>query len=160
MSGHSAKPKTSARSAKTIRKNSKKTAKSARSVASITKLGRRAGPKVARSTRVSLTGVRAEKVKERDLSSAAVPPATTSASVAPLEEATTKSASSSSVPTHKYHVGEIVYYTPPNFGRAAASGTYTVVKLLPSESEDYQYRIKSISEAFERVAKESQLDKV
>lgn len=61
---------------------------------------------------------------------------------------------------HKYTVGETVYFTSPNFGRAAASGTYTVIKLLPSESDDYQYRIKSSGEAFERVAKESQLDRV
>ncbi len=60
---------------------------------------------------------------------------------------------------HKYQVGETVYYTSPTFGRAAASGSYTVVKLLPSEGDDYQYRIKSSGEAFERVAKESQLDR-
>jgi hypothetical protein len=60
---------------------------------------------------------------------------------------------------HKYHVGETVYYTSPTFGRAAATGSYIVVKLLPSEGDDYQYRIKSSGEAFERVAKESQLDK-
>jgi hypothetical protein len=63
------------------------------------------------------------------------------------------------VRAHRYRVGETVYYTSPTFGRAAATGTYTVVKLLPSESDDYQYRIKSSGEAFERVAKESQLDK-
>lgn len=61
--------------------------------------------------------------------------------------------------THKYQVGQTVYYTSPTFGRAAASGSYKVVKLLPSEGEDYQYRIKSSGEAFERVAKESQLDR-
>jgi hypothetical protein len=60
---------------------------------------------------------------------------------------------------HKYHVGDIVYYTSPSFGRAAATGSYTVVKLLPSEGDDYQYRIKNTEEAFERVAKESQLDR-
>ena len=60
---------------------------------------------------------------------------------------------------HKYRVGETVYYTSPTFGRAAATGSYTVVKLLPSDGDDYQYRIKSSGEAFERVAKESQLDK-
>ncbi|MEI7804847.1 MAG: hypothetical protein WCI56_05915 [Hyphomicrobiales bacterium] len=62
--------------------------------------------------------------------------------------------------THKYEVGQTVYYTSPTFGRAAASGSYTVVKQLPSEGDDYQYRIKSSGEAFERVAKESQLDNV
>ena len=46
----------------------------------------------------------------------------------------------------------------PSSGNAA-SGNYTVVKLLPSDGDDYQYRIKSNGEAFERVAKESQLDK-
>ena len=60
---------------------------------------------------------------------------------------------------HKYQVGETVYYTSPTFGRAAATGSYIVVKLLPSEGDDYQYRIKSSGEAFERVAKESQLDR-
>jgi hypothetical protein len=61
---------------------------------------------------------------------------------------------------HKYKVGEVVYYTSPSFGRAAATGSYTVVKQLPSEGDDYQYRIKSSDEAFERVAKESQLDRL
>ena len=61
--------------------------------------------------------------------------------------------------THKYQVGETVFYTSPTFGRAAATGSYIVVKLLPSEGDDYQYRIKSSGEAFERVAKESQLDR-
>jgi hypothetical protein len=61
--------------------------------------------------------------------------------------------------SHKYHVGDVVYYTSPSFGRAAATGSYTVVKLLPSEGDDYQYRIKNTEEAFERVAKESQLDR-
>jgi len=63
------------------------------------------------------------------------------------------------VRNHKYQVGEIVFFTSPSFGRAAATGSYTVVKLLPSEGDDYQYRIKNSDEAFERVAKESQLDR-
>ena len=49
------------------------------------------------------------------------------------------------VRSHRYHVGEEVYYTSPTFGRASASGNYTVVKLLPSDGDDYQ---------------ESQLDKI
>ena len=64
------------------------------------------------------------------------------------------------VMSHKYQVGEMVYFTSPSFGRAAATGSYTVVKQLPSDGEDHQYRIKSPGEAFERVAKESQLDRV
>ena len=62
--------------------------------------------------------------------------------------------------THKFQVGQTVYYSAPTFGRAPAPGNFTVVKLLPSEGDEQQYRIKSNGEAFERVAKESQLDVV
>jgi hypothetical protein len=58
---------------------------------------------------------------------------------------------------HKYSVGETVYFTASNVSRPAASGTYQVVRLLPTDGDDCQYRIKSSTEAFERVAKESQL---
>lgn len=58
---------------------------------------------------------------------------------------------------HKYSVGETVYFTASNVARPAASGTYEVIRLLPTDGDDYQYRIKSSTEAFERVAKESQL---
>lgn len=62
------------------------------------------------------------------------------------------------VKTHKFQVGQLVYYSAPTFGRTPAKGDFTVVKLLPSEGDEQQYRIKSNGEAFERVAKESQLD--
>lgn len=58
---------------------------------------------------------------------------------------------------HKYIVGETVYFTASNVARPAATGTYEVIRLLPTEGDDCQYRIKSSTEAFERVAKESQL---
>jgi hypothetical protein len=60
--------------------------------------------------------------------------------------------------THKYRVGQTVFYTSSPISRPGASGSYQVVRLLPSDGEDYQYRIKNPGEAFERVAKESQLD--
>lgn len=44
-------------------------------------------------------------------------------------------------------------------GRPGTNGTYKIIRLLPSDGEDYLYRIKSTGEAFERVAKESQLDR-
>jgi hypothetical protein len=59
---------------------------------------------------------------------------------------------------HKFRVGQTVLYTSSPITRPGASGTYEVVKLLPSDGDDYQYRIKNPGEAFERVAKESQLD--
>ena len=58
---------------------------------------------------------------------------------------------------HKYSVGETVYFTASNVARPAATGTYEVIRLLPTDGDDCQYRIKSSTEAFERVAKESQL---
>jgi len=62
-----------------------------------------------------------------------------------------------SVLKHKFPIGATVYFTASNVVRPAASGTYEIVRLLPTEGDDCQYRIKSATEAFERVAKESQL---
>jgi hypothetical protein len=59
---------------------------------------------------------------------------------------------------HKFRVGQTVLYTSSPVSRPGASGSYEVVKLLPSDGDDYQYRIKNSGEAFERVAKESQLE--
>ena len=64
----------------------------------------------------------------------------------------------SSLQTHKFHIGQTVFYTSSPISRPGASGSYKVVRLLPSDGEDYQYRIKNPGEAFERVAKESQLE--
>jgi hypothetical protein len=61
--------------------------------------------------------------------------------------------------THKFSVGQSVYLTVRSMGRGGAGGSYKIIKLLPSDGEDYQYRIKSSDETFERVAKESQLDR-
>jgi len=59
---------------------------------------------------------------------------------------------------HKFQIGQVVYFTSRPLGHMASDGTYRVVKLLPNDGDDNQYRIKSASEAYERVAKESQLD--
>jgi hypothetical protein len=47
-------------------------------------------------------------------------------------------------------------------GRSApggASSIYKITQLLPLEGDDFQYKIKSVAEPHERVAKESQLDR-
>ena len=64
----------------------------------------------------------------------------------------------SALRSHKYRVGQTVFYTSSPISRPGASGSYEVVRLLPSDGDDYQYRIKNPGEAFERVAKESQLE--
>jgi len=63
------------------------------------------------------------------------------------------------VKEHKFQIGQSVYFTSRPVGQMAVDSTYQVVRLLPSDGDEYQYRIKSASEAFERVAKESQLDR-
>lgn len=59
---------------------------------------------------------------------------------------------------HKYAVGETVYFTSGMIGRANGSGNYRIVRLLPSDGDEFQYRIKKADDAYERVAKESQLE--
>jgi hypothetical protein len=136
------------RSAKTAKRGSKKSAKASRAATSKTANGPRSKVvAAARSMRSSMVG-KTIGAGEREFLRTYIP------SVQPP--------SSLELPRqlHKYLIGETVYYTSPSFGRAAASGSYTVVKLLPSEGDDYQYRIKSSGEAFERVAKESQLERI
>lgn len=57
--------------------------------------------------------------------------------------------------THKFRLGQTVYFTAKPLGHMTANGSYQIVKLLPSDGEEHQYRIKSTDEAFERVAKVS-----
>jgi hypothetical protein len=157
--------KTARRSTKTPRRTVKKTTKSARSSDKKTS-------KVAKSARRG-AGTAARPARPAAIhSSSATSKSTTKAAVKAASKSTPQMIRTLSPPVqpvamyeiplmaHKYHVGETVYYTSPTSGRAAATGSYTVIKLLPSEGDDYQYRIKSSGEAFERVAKESQLDRL
>jgi hypothetical protein len=64
----------------------------------------------------------------------------------------------SSLKEHKFRIGQSVYFTSRPIGHMIANSTYEVVRLLPSDGADYQYRIKNPKEAFERVARESQLE--
>lgn len=57
---------------------------------------------------------------------------------------------------HKFRVGQTVDLIPSTF-RSAASGAYEIVSLRPAENGNTQYRIKSKSEAHERVVSESDL---
>jgi len=141
--------KTAGRSAKTAGRSAKKSTKGTRAtVKKVSKTGRRPAGKAARSAPAT-----AKRAAPAIAPAAPAMIRTASPPVQPVQPDVP-------VRAHKYKVGEAVYYTSPTFGRAAATGSYTVVKLLPSEGDDYQYRIKSTGEAFERVAKESQLDKV
>lgn len=61
--------------------------------------------------------------------------------------------------SHKFTVGQTVRYIAGPLNRATADGSFKIVKLLPPDGDEHQYRIKNTEEAFERVAKESQLDR-
>jgi hypothetical protein len=138
--------KSAARSLKSAPRNGKKAVKA---------LARPSAKKTTKSVRELAARIAARKAAKRTsmkLATASSIISTMSPPVQPLSQIEISHA-------HKYQVGETVYFTSPTFGRAAATGSYTVVKQLPSEGDDYQYRIKSNGEAFERVAKESQLDR-
>ena len=59
---------------------------------------------------------------------------------------------------HKFRIGQTVYFTSRPIGHMVVNSPYEVVRLLPSDGADYQYRIKNANEVFERVARESQLE--
>ena len=55
--------------------------------------------------------------------------------------------------------GDNVHIIAGLLGRGDGHGIYQVVRLLPSEGDEQQYRIKSPTEPHERVAKQSQLER-
>ena len=149
MSTHST--KSARRSAKTARRATSKTAsKAVKNARNTVKKTGKARQPLAKMTRSVTTR---KPLAQTELAAAAAMIRTASPPMQPIVS------DELPVRAHKYRVGDTVYYTSPTFGRAAATGSYTVVKLLPSEGDDHQYRIKSSGEAFERVAKESQLDR-
>ena len=58
----------------------------------------------------------------------------------------------------KFKVGEIVTLRPA-VSRNLPGGAYEVIRHLPETGGEPEYRIKSANEAYERVARESELDK-
>ena len=59
--------------------------------------------------------------------------------------------------SHKYSVGQRVSFLPGGGSQSRLSGNFTIVRLLPSETRDLQYRVKCDQETHERVVLESQL---
>ena len=49
---------------------------------------------------------------------------------------------------HKFKIGQSVNYTAP-FGAGSVRGVYKITRLLPPESDDFQYKIKSAAEPHE-----------
>jgi hypothetical protein len=59
---------------------------------------------------------------------------------------------------HKFEVGQSVRFEPNTwYYRNTVPGSYEVRKQLPERHGEFEYRVKSLNEAHERVATESQL---
>ncbi len=61
---------------------------------------------------------------------------------------------------HRFSIGQTVRLSRDFHYRQVAKGEYEVVRQLPDERGEYQYRIKSTIENYERVVDESDLDAV
>ena len=68
-----------------------------------------------------------------------------------------RQAKRSTMPGHKFKVGQTLLFSPNIFEGSARKGSYTVVRLLPAEAGANQYRIKSSLDGHERVVLEHQL---
>ncbi len=58
---------------------------------------------------------------------------------------------------HMFEVGQALFFSPSIFEGASREGTYRVVRLLPADGGDNQYRLKCEADGHERVVRESQL---
>ncbi len=58
---------------------------------------------------------------------------------------------------HKFAVGETVEFLPGRNDLHVPPGSYTVVRQLPVDGNDWQYRVKNARDGHERIMRESQL---
>lgn len=58
---------------------------------------------------------------------------------------------------HQFKLGQLVDYNPGKGSVPASARGYKIVQLLPGEGNGLQYRIKSETETFQRVAAERDL---
>ena len=62
------------------------------------------------------------------------------------------------MPSHKFRIGDSVMLKPA-ISRNVPGGVYEVIKQLPHNGREYEYRIKSANEEYERIAGEGELTK-
>ena len=63
------------------------------------------------------------------------------------------------MPTRKFHLGQVVEFNPPR-EIYAPRGPYLVTAKLPERDGAFEYRVRSASEAHERLARENELSAV
>lgn len=61
------------------------------------------------------------------------------------------------MPVHSYTVGQRIEFVPGRFSGSAPGGAYTVLRQLPNDAPDREYRVKSVDDGHERVVRESQI---
>ena len=59
---------------------------------------------------------------------------------------------------HKFAIGQSVEFLPGRMDMHVPRGTYTIVRPLPVESNERQYRVKNTRDGHERIMRESQLE--
>lgn len=57
----------------------------------------------------------------------------------------------------KFKVGQMVDFVPSSRAVPASARSYKIVRVLPNEGGEQLYRIKTVAEVFERIARESEL---
>ncbi len=60
---------------------------------------------------------------------------------------------------HRYGVGQKIEFLPGKLDGAAPGGTYTVVRCMPNDGKDREYRVKNARDGHERVVRESQIQR-
>jgi hypothetical protein len=62
--------------------------------------------------------------------------------------------------TTQFRSGQTVRLSRSLLHRSPAAGEYKIIRLLPDDGGEQQYRVKSVREPHERVVKESDLEKI
>jgi hypothetical protein len=61
---------------------------------------------------------------------------------------------------HKFKVGQTVSYLSSSRRGGSRSDVFKIMQCLPPQGGDFQYRIRGIDEPHDRVAKESELERM
>jgi hypothetical protein len=61
------------------------------------------------------------------------------------------------MPPHGFTIGQSVELSPGRLDGNVPRGTYTILRLLPNDAADREYRVRNTRDGHERVVRESQL---
>ncbi|HKS88832.1 MAG TPA: hypothetical protein VJR70_05270 [Stellaceae bacterium] len=64
------------------------------------------------------------------------------------------------MPEHKFTVGQTVQFSPDRSQGTAGRGRFKIVRLMPLAAHVFEYRVKSLGDGHERVAREDQLTRL